>query len=770
MARKTQNWVFVDATERDTYNSGGGGVLDKDTCILLSDASEYYFDIGTTAWVALATGGAAIPTGNTLWVDGVNGNDGTAISGSMATPGQYLTIGAALAAAASGDTVIARPGVYPESGLTVAAGVVLNSEGGPLVTSITGAAATGTRITVAAGGELQGFGVTIPSDAVPAIACTHAAGVATVGYVTFSGTGASGIGLRLSAAGKLICSEIRYGTGDCDAIVEANAAGILALDSMHVPATAGAVAVGVRLSGGSRGQIIHPNMGAPSVVTGIQVLDATLVGIGVNIFNCTNALRISDNTADIRITTGVFEASTFNILVDPGLTGVGGSTRVQVQMDPLFSIPSSWIDSDHAWSFFTKNDDAEDASLQLWGAPQVIGHPEKGSGLSVGEGIPYSSVNTVLTTDSSSGPASNGAGFVDVSAAAESKTGSPFTFQGPSAGHSIMWCTNRVDASGSTLKHWGVELDQIAAAVLGGGSFIWEIQSAASTWVEVDVMAVSIAEQYRYANQIFLRAASAETIRPGVDSETTWPQTTIDGTLGQWMRVRIAATITTEPTFQRLRLIPSVTAVNAMGQYSAKGLAQWTDELFGVGNIWGEVTGGGSSDGNIPVGSGGGATGWTQKIKKGSLNSSGDSVSFQFQIPVGICTAFPLAFTLCYSLDGGSPITVAPDVILSVLILARGSVLIADSAGGITPVSRPSVDAEVLTSKPATPITVATDIGAITDRGLGIDFGPFPMANYYAGDTVVIRLELDSDGTPNQDLIIWTLLVNGIKFSTGNPL
>ena len=98
--------------------------------------------------------------------------------------------------------------------------MTLVSTGGVEVTSMAGAGATGTRLTVAAGGRVEGFSVTLPTDALPAIACTHAAGVATVNLITFHGAGASGIGMRLSAAGKLICGEVRQVTGAIDVFLE----------------------------------------------------------------------------------------------------------------------------------------------------------------------------------------------------------------------------------------------------------------------------------------------------------------------------------------------------------------------------------------------------------------------------------------------------------------------------------------------------------------------------------------------------------------------
>ena len=62
-----------------------------------------------------------IPTGNTLWVDAVNGNDSTGINGRLDKP--YLTISAAITAATSGDVIHVRPGTYTEATITLKTGV-----------------------------------------------------------------------------------------------------------------------------------------------------------------------------------------------------------------------------------------------------------------------------------------------------------------------------------------------------------------------------------------------------------------------------------------------------------------------------------------------------------------------------------------------------------------------------------------------------------------------------------------------------------------------
>lgn len=73
---------------------------------------------GVTSWASAAAGGSFPAMGNVAIVDQVNGNNGTASVGGL----PYLTIAAALAAAASGQQVYILPGTYSES-ITIPTGV-----------------------------------------------------------------------------------------------------------------------------------------------------------------------------------------------------------------------------------------------------------------------------------------------------------------------------------------------------------------------------------------------------------------------------------------------------------------------------------------------------------------------------------------------------------------------------------------------------------------------------------------------------------------------
>lgn len=86
---------------------------------------------GGNPLVAVASA-SPILTGNTVWVDVVNGNNGTGISGRQDLP--FATIAAAQAVAASGDIIIIRPGSYTATNLGKA-GVRYHFEDGAIVTA-----------------------------------------------------------------------------------------------------------------------------------------------------------------------------------------------------------------------------------------------------------------------------------------------------------------------------------------------------------------------------------------------------------------------------------------------------------------------------------------------------------------------------------------------------------------------------------------------------------------------------------------------------------
>jgi len=692
---------------------------------------------------------STLPVGNVIYVDKL-GNDGTGLVERFDLP--FLTIAAAIAVAGTGDTIQIRPGVYPESGLTIPQGVTLVGIGGYEVTSITGAAATGVRITMGIDTTLQNISVTVPTDASGAVECAIGGGnVCGVRFIKFVGAGGSGRGI-LVTSGKLIGLELRQGSGVADSMLEVNG-GVLACQAVHIPPGA-TLAAGAKCTAG-RLQALDFNIGASTVTSGVICTAGTAVLISLNLFNLTNGIRVSGNAVTVEAYGGKIQASTYNLLVDPALTGVGGLLRITAQMDRKFSIPSTWIDSDHAWSFFTSEDPYDTTSFQLWGADSVVGHPERGSGMYVGEGSAYGTSNTVFTTDST-----GAAGYIDVSTEASSKDGSTFSFQTGAVGETIMWCTSRVDSSGTKLKHWTAQFTQVGASTTR--TYAFEIYSGVA-WVVIGFQSVQVANQYRYGDQAFLRTSNVEDYRLGIDGSTTWASSTINGVDGHWARVRVlTAGAGLVPTFEQLKLVPSQFGVNNRGQQLAQGLAMWRQTLFGAGNMWGE--GGGAADYTVAVGTSGGAaslTGWNHKNKKGRLNSVDDFSNFQFSLPGGLCTAFPMKLALTFS----NPVTqVAAPIAMCLIKQPVAGVLVADPAGGITPTARLVADTPAYDTVTALNVTKNLDMDAKIPALVEYEFD---ISNLYEGDMLILKVHNVSGSF---DMDIWTLQVEGVAFSTGKVI
>ena len=704
---------------------------------------------------SLPAGGGALDTGSVIHVDASYGDDGTGQADRADLP--FATVAAALAVAGAGDVVKVRPGVYAESGLTIPAGAALIGDHWT-TTTIGDVSALADIVAISDGAALIGVTVQVPAGALAGV--THTTGTGAIRGVNFRGDGATGAGdgIHKSGAGKLIGGSIRVEGGGLSSAFRCSA-GVLALDDTHIPQSAGTIAAGIRAESSGRYQGQGHNCGSTNITDAIR-LDgsATVVLYSPNVFNASAAVHIAADGVAYTSTGGRYAGNTLSVLVDPALSGTGTIVRVlSTVIDPLFSFPPAAAQNvDFVVDFNQEATSLRDPRRRLIGADQALGFPELGSGFSVGRGEPYSAGIKVVTSD-----ATTTGGLVDVTAAAASRSASVFSFQSVAAGHAIYFASARLDAASNPFRHWGLLLDQVGAGV--GGAYVVEYWDGA-TWAAADTMAASVDEQHLYASALFLRASSIEDLHYGISGATPWATTTIDGLAAYWTRIRVTAPLTTAPTWERVRLHESASATNRQGQQSRRGLAQWRAQIFGVGNVWAEVAG--AADAQIAVGTGGQPTGWNHKIKKGLLNGNGDAASWQAQIPPGLNTAFPLYFTLTYSIIG-SPSTVAPDLILSLLRLRTQGVLVADPAGGIVPIARLIADAEAYNSKAAETQLLNPPVGTVNNLPLRLTFGPFSIADYYPGDSLVLAIEMDAGGTPSQDVALWSLTVEGVQFTEG---
>ena len=151
---------------------------------------------------------------------------------------------------------------------------------------------------------------------------------------------------------------MRYSTGECDAMLEVTD-GILAVEGVHLPNTAGSIDAGVRANSpsatriGNKGRFqgVDVNMGATNVEDAIVVgSTSTVVLQGINIFNVQNTFHLTSNSSSLLVTSGLSDPAVNDIKVDAGLTGDSAILRIMSYMNGVFDIPTTWIPSDHAWT------------------------------------------------------------------------------------------------------------------------------------------------------------------------------------------------------------------------------------------------------------------------------------------------------------------------------------------------------------------------------------------------------------------------------------
>lgn len=699
-----------------------------------------------------------IDTGNTLWVDAVFGDDGTAQPDRQDLP--YLTVGAALTAATAGDVVMIRPGQYAEQGLTLSSGVSIEGQGGWQVTEIGLNAAASDIITVSDQSSIEGIAFRIPSTAGLAAVRYTGTGNPTFSIYNcnFYGDGGAGLGdgLVKLGAGKIIGAEIRGDRGGYNSLLRVSS-GVLALESIHVPPSIGTINAVALCEGTGRFQLVDLNAGAPLITDVVKVDGGTAIIFGINTFNVQNSLHITSDNVKVEILGGKMEQAGFAVLVDPALTGTDSIVRITAMHQPIYNYPPVVAaNADFGLSFFQEGDNLRYSEQRAFGTNLALGFPERGSALYAGKGSPYGRGLYTLTTDGTASPTSDGGNLTDVTAEAQSLSSSTFTFQGTGAGHAIMWCSQRLDVASVQLKHWGLRLIQTTASV--GGTYIFEVSAAGTNWTQIGVMSISESEQHRYANNVFLRASSTEEIHFGIDDSTTWVNRTINGQAGYWCRVRITTAVTTLPVWETMWLTSSYLETNDRGQRTASGLARWRGSIQASGNIWSET-----SLGNEVYTVGTGAVTWGHKLDNALLGAVNDALYYQFNVPRGLDTSYPIKLRVYYMNAAGT--TGTNTLVLDLVPLQSTNVLIADPAGGITPILRTLAATTTLTAISGQQVSVlCTDSDTQLQSSF---FEDFDISDFYEDDVIAVRIQI-ANASP--DITVWGLGIEGVFWSDGKGL
>jgi hypothetical protein len=729
--------------------------------VLIIEDSAAGYAKKSVLWSQLPGGGggiSSIDTANTIWVDGANGNDGTAVVDRQDLP--YATISGAIAASTAGDLIRVRGGTYTESNLFLPDGVDLQGDGWG--NTFIGDNAAGTDILTFSGSILSNFTAVAPSSSFSGL--VHKAGTGGIYSINLAGNGSSGVGTGVykTGAGKLIGGNIRCETGGLQNGFLVDQA-VLALDDVHFPGTPGApVGVALRAEGTGRYQGQGFNVGNPVITDAVSLGGTSTVLIyNPNIFNVSTAVHITADGVNFTSTGGSIKAANLTVEVDLALTGVGTTVEaLATVLAPLFSFPPAAAENTNfVLNFQQLLTDTRLARQRIIGADLALGFPEKGSGIYVGKGAPYATGMLVYSSDSTATSASVGGNLTSLSGAAGSLDNSTFTFQGTAANHCLYFGSQRLDGSSNPLKHWGAEC--LVKSPGTGGSYVFEAWNG-TIWDQIGVLSVGAETGFVYGNSVFIRSGSVEDLRWGLDEDSTWSTTSVDGNTAYWVRARIDSAVTTAPTFERWRLTESSKHFNRTSKMTADGSGQWMETLVGAGNVF--ASDGTATDGTTTVGTGAGT--WSHALDGSKLNGNADSVSTQFVIPAGVNTAFGLTFKVSYEY---SQFNAAPTVEGKILGVERQGVLIADSAGGLTPIARTEGATAAVTAT-AGDIDSRTLTTTATGKILTEEFGPYDISNLYAGDLILFNFEMTADGGGGgaaTDIQIWAIEVSGKRFALG---
>ena len=720
---------------------------------------------------------SSIDTGNVLWVDNIFGNDGTALVDRQDKP--WSSIATAIGNATTNDTIMVRPGDYVEPPFTLIPSTSLISQGGPKVTFISGST-TGNFITVSGSSYMEGFTLYTPTDDSAALYFNDPTGgiVTSFHNVHFKGSSVSGgTGVTLGKGlvmdsglgsgpppAKIIYTELRYDGGHLDTLVEVNK-GIFALDGMHVPGGQ-TVNKGIQANGG-RLQLTNVNIGNGNCGTAISVSGTAsntpvVVGFGLNLFNVPTGLEITSNYYDIELQNGRIEAGAENLLISSGLTGEFGKLNmVNFIMDSeKIDEPYTWAASEHI-IFYSDIGNSQNVSpiIRTHGNLE-IGQPNRGSSLSVGRGTEYQKGMHLHSSGTT--------GTTNLILSATTK-GVIWSFESLTAGEELYIGSSERYPNGDYVNWCGFELTYTGST---GGTYTIEYYSG-GTWVDIKYQVTNQEFGYNYSNNLFHRTVGTrEDVRIAVLKNNGWSESTIFGHTAKWVRITMVTPPASLPQFDLLWLEGSHTKINQNGISTYYGSALYRDTLLSAGNVFGES--GGVLSAEVPVGSGGLPTGWDHSIKNSRLNGNGDAIYLQSALPRGLCSAYPLSLKIYFGLDPGDGIAItnSPELITSFLVKGASGTLVADPSGGITPLPRTIENTTTLTASTGSFVTsdlveVGKPANTYAGKAMSIQDIEFDISESYEGDGFLLRIELNNDGTPDQDVIIFAVEVDVVKWALG---
>jgi len=380
----------------------------------------------------------------------------------------------------------------------------------------------------------------------------------------------------------------------------------------------------------------------------------------------------------------------------------------------------------------------------------------------MGEGLPYTKGMQVWASGS-------GGLTTDLTAIANSANDSTFEFTYSGSGDAIYIGTTQKspDIDDLFLYYTGLQYKIVTTgsyAAPSSPSYLAELYTTASTWeARTGLQVLSTDDGYSYGNEVFSHDDANEFAIADVKLEK-WATSSLFGIDARWGRIRLLQAQTVSPVFEQWIFTPNSTIINPKGQISFRGKGLFRDSILAAGNVFGES--GTVVNATIPVGTGTSnpPQSWSQRYKNSLLNSNGDAIYFNITIPKGTCTAYPVRIDVYYHSDDGGSNDV--DMYISALPVEVAGVLVNDPAGGKVPTPRTIANTELLTANSGQ-YTTFTNLDNTVNIFQKISSDDIDISQYYEGDVLLVRVELDDDGADNSDIAIVGVEVSAVKWALG---
>lgn len=623
----------------------------------------------------------------------------------------HPSIVSALSAATPGDVVIVGPGTYAES-LTVPANVTLRAAYGFLATNITGSLATGTRVTLSNDSVIEGFDVSLPTDATPAILYAGSTSAAMRRMRT-SGVNTTSTAVRVTS-GSLTSVENRH-TGAANIVYDVDGGSLNLAVSTVLPV--GTINTSVRVVNGgvlNVATFLSDTVGGAGTV-GLLVGDGTVRGNGARFVGSESAVRVTSNLADVQIRSTKIDGTVNDLLVDAGLTnGVFHFVAGEMTAEKI-SAPTAWrMGADRLFSFQDENTDGE-VAFRVSGDLSVGTHV-LGAASHLGQGESHTTGIRVFQNDNL-----DVGTFTDITAAMDSPTGSAIAlFNGTTPNRTVFF--------GADMPFFGIRPNVTVAINLGAGALIWEFWDGV-TWKAVNIMVADSDNPFnQYAEDAFGRVAF-EHVRTGDTS--TMALLNLNGATKYWLRVRISSAIVASPTVEQVRLETSRTEITKDGSLSFFGDARLIRQLDWKRELLVDQAGASPANENITV-----STNITLAATDNRFNNGVvDARAGIIEMPTGLDTSLSLQLVVdWFSLATGGDIELEVDF----AIITEGDII-----DGTLPESRVS---QIIT----VPGTLRTLVRTIFD---------IPVNNIIPKDSLGIRIFRDATGSNLDDTLVGNIVL-----------